>query len=155
MSVLREARERAGMSQEELAARLRNAGCPVDRSSISYWERRGSIPDEVRPVLARILRAPELIPGRGKVFDEPPVVALAWAREEIQEAAQVIDRICEMLRRGQDPRELELHLWDLYTILDTYFAARARYDGVDIGWYQEQHDKKLQQRHGRRKVVAA
>jgi len=154
VSALRKAREREGLSQEQLAARLRREGIHVDRSAISYWERRDAIPDDLRPVLARILRAPELLPSRGMVFDDPPTVSLGWVREEIGEAAQVVDRICEMLRRSEDPRELEIQLWDLYTALDSYFAARCRYDGVDLGWYEETHRRKVLERHGRRQAMA-
>src|SRR5690606_11352682 len=117
-------RERAGLSQEQLAARLRHEGLAVERTAISYWERHDALPDDLRPVLARVLRAPELLPGRGIVFDEEPLVALAWFREEAPEALKATDRICEMLRRGQDPRELECQLFDLYSALDSYFAAR-------------------------------
>lgn len=35
---LRQARERAGLTQEGLAARTAHSACPVDRSSISHYE---------------------------------------------------------------------------------------------------------------------
>lgn len=35
---LRQARERAGLTQEDLAKRTSDSACPVDRSSISHYE---------------------------------------------------------------------------------------------------------------------
>lgn len=155
VSELRTARERAGISQEQLAARLRDEGLAVERTAISYWERHDAVPDDLRPVLARVLRAPELLPGRGLVFECDAMTALAWVEEELQEAQEAAERVCRALRRGEDPSRWEDQLWDLYTALDSYFAARVRAHGVDLTEYARRHRAKVEERHGARKVVAA
>lgn len=147
MSELRTAREKAGISQEALAAQLRREGLAVERTAISYWERHDAVPDDLRPVLARALRAPELLPGRGLVFEGDAMTALAWMEEELQEALGACSRICSALRKGHDPARYEDQLWDLYTALDSYFAARAR-QGADLADYDRRHRQKLRDRHG-------
>ena len=148
MSELRTARERAGLSQQQLATLLRHEGLAVERTAISYWERHDAVPDDLRSVLARVLRAPELLPGRGLVFEDDPATALAWVQEELSEAQDAAEHVCRYLRRGDDPSRHEDQLWDLYTALDSYFAARAR-QGADLADYDRRHRAKLQ-RHLRR-----
>ena len=157
--MLREAREKAGLTQEQAAARL-----PVSRRALAYYEAgERDAPPEVVRAAARVYRAPELLvalagesPLVGVAMAETALEAVGWLREELREALDAADRAEAMLRRGEPTPEVDEQIYDLTTALASYLVARAR-QGLDLDAMARRHRRKLGDRYLRRRpeVVAA
>ena len=74
----REALERSGLPQDELASRLQ-----VTRSAVSMWIVRGRVPDDMLPAFARECRAPELLEAHSIVVAWRELQARNRTRREV------------------------------------------------------------------------
>ena len=146
-TLLREARLRAGWGQVRLARALH-----ISRSALSMYEIGArAMPPELRRRAAQVLRAPEVLlqsdetPLRGHVLPGTLAELSGWLREELAEALKAAERLEEAARKRHWGEDVEHQLFDLYTALDSYFAARAR-AGLDLETLRRAHEEKLRKR---------
>jgi transcriptional regulator with XRE-family HTH domain len=135
---LRRARLLAGITQQA-AAQAAN----VDRSTLSRYEATGTAPVEVLRVLAKLYNAPQLLLGESAGgFQDSPVEAIGWLREELEEALEAVHRLERDVRHGQViAEELVCEVYDLYTAMGALFVALG--GRVDMEAVRRTHERKL------------
>lgn len=146
-TLLREARLRAGWGQDRLARALH-----ISRSALSMYEIGArAMPPELRRRAAQVLRAPEVLlqsdetPLRGRVLPGTLVELSGWLREELAEALRAAEMLEEAARKRQWCEDMEHQVFDVYSAMDSYFAARAR-AGLDLEALRRVHEEKLRKR---------
>ncbi|WP_052299147.1 helix-turn-helix transcriptional regulator [Thermaerobacter marianensis] len=150
--MMAEARQRAGLTQEQAAPRL-----AVSRRALAYYEAgERTPPPEVVRAAARAYQAPELLvalagetPLVGVAMEDDPLEAVGWLREELREALEAAERAEAMLRRGEPTPEVDEQIYDLTTALASYLVARGR-QGLDLEALARQHRRKIADRYLRR-----
>ncbi|MDI3341847.1 MAG: helix-turn-helix transcriptional regulator [Sphaerobacter sp.] len=138
MTEIKRARILAGLTQQQAADRI-----GMDRSTLSRLERSGHCDVDTLRRMAEVYHAPQLLVGAGcAAFGDTPAEALAWLREEAQEALAAVERLDEAVRHG---RAVDIALagqvWDLYTALGAFWTAVAPL--LDIDAVRRAHEQKL------------
>lgn len=160
-TVLREERERLGLSQREVAAAV-----GVDRALISHWERGATpVPHHMACRLVKVLRSDRL---RAQVcfeceassltmpyldlVDQHPVVVISVLAEELEEAKVALLALKLNNKRTDSdlaPRDREAmehaaeQLIDLIAGINTLFASWQQWYVFDEGLAAHRHREKL------------